>query len=127
VIGASNRPDQIDPAMLRGGRPSRTIILGPPEQARPPRAPAPEHSKDADRRRPARRERERQARERQTAERSPEDPGEEPGTHPIDPDSRAADPAGPDPEADAGRDDPRLGKPAPPGNIHIGGGLTGGS
>ena len=73
------------------------------------------------------REHERQARERQAAERSPEDPGEDAGKHPIDPDSRAADPAGPDPEADAGRDDPRSGKPAPPGNVHIGGGLTGGS
>jgi hypothetical protein len=73
------------------------------------------------------REHERQARERQAAERSPEDPGKDAGTHPIDPDSGAADPAGPDPDADAGRDDPRTGKPAPPGNIHIGGGLTGGS
>jgi transitional endoplasmic reticulum ATPase len=33
VIGASNRPDQIDPAMLRGGRLSRTIILGLPDEA----------------------------------------------------------------------------------------------
>jgi transitional endoplasmic reticulum ATPase len=32
VIGASNRPDQIDPAMLRGGRLSRTIILGLPDE-----------------------------------------------------------------------------------------------
>ncbi len=31
VIGASNRPDQIDPAMLRGGRLSRTIVLGLPD------------------------------------------------------------------------------------------------
>jgi transitional endoplasmic reticulum ATPase len=45
VIGASNRPDQIDPAMLRGGRLSRTIILGLPDErgrlailCRPPRA-----------------------------------------------------------------------------------------
>lgn len=27
-IGATNRPDQIDPALLRGGRLSRTIVLG---------------------------------------------------------------------------------------------------
>jgi transitional endoplasmic reticulum ATPase len=33
VVGASNRPDQIDPAMLRGGRLSRTIILGLPDEA----------------------------------------------------------------------------------------------
>src|SRR3712207_3015713 len=32
VIGASNRPDQIDPAMLRGGRLSRTIVLGLPDE-----------------------------------------------------------------------------------------------
>jgi transitional endoplasmic reticulum ATPase len=32
VIGASNRPDQIDAAMLRGGRLSRTIILGLPDE-----------------------------------------------------------------------------------------------
>jgi transitional endoplasmic reticulum ATPase len=33
VIGATNRPDQIDPAMLRGGRLSRTIVLGLPDDA----------------------------------------------------------------------------------------------
>lgn len=33
VVGASNRPDQIDPAMLRGGRLSRTIVLGLPDAA----------------------------------------------------------------------------------------------
>src|ERR687898_1401830 len=33
VVGASNRPDQIDPAMLRGGRLSRTIVLGLPDEA----------------------------------------------------------------------------------------------
>jgi transitional endoplasmic reticulum ATPase len=33
IIGATNRPDQIDPAMLRGGRLSRTIVLGLPDQA----------------------------------------------------------------------------------------------
>jgi transitional endoplasmic reticulum ATPase len=33
VIGATNRPDQIDPAMLRGGRLSRTIVLGLPDEA----------------------------------------------------------------------------------------------
>jgi transitional endoplasmic reticulum ATPase len=32
IIGATNRPDQIDPAMLRGGRLSRTIVLGLPDQ-----------------------------------------------------------------------------------------------
>jgi len=33
IIGATNRPDQLDPAMLRGGRLSRTIILGLPDEA----------------------------------------------------------------------------------------------
>ena len=33
IIGATNRPDQLDPAMLRGGRLSRTIVLGLPEEA----------------------------------------------------------------------------------------------
>ena len=33
VIGATNRPDQIDPALLRGGRLSRTIVLGLPAEA----------------------------------------------------------------------------------------------
>jgi transitional endoplasmic reticulum ATPase len=32
VIGATNRPDQIDPALLRGGRLSRTIVLGLPDE-----------------------------------------------------------------------------------------------
>lgn len=32
VIGATNRPDQLDPAMLRGGRLSRTIVLGLPDE-----------------------------------------------------------------------------------------------
>ena len=31
VVGATNRPDQLDPALLRGGRLSRTIILGLPD------------------------------------------------------------------------------------------------
>jgi transitional endoplasmic reticulum ATPase len=35
VVGATNRPDQLDPALLRGGRLSRTVVLGlPDEQAR---------------------------------------------------------------------------------------------
>jgi transitional endoplasmic reticulum ATPase len=35
LIGATNRPDQLDPALLRGGRLSRTVVLGlPDEQAR---------------------------------------------------------------------------------------------
>ncbi|HEX8051157.1 MAG TPA: AAA family ATPase [Solirubrobacterales bacterium] len=35
VVGATNRPDQLDPALLRGGRLSRTIVLGlPDEEAR---------------------------------------------------------------------------------------------
>ncbi len=31
VVGATNRPDQLDPALLRGGRLSRTIVLGLPD------------------------------------------------------------------------------------------------
>ena len=33
IIGATNRPDQLDPALLRGGRLSRTIMLGLPDEA----------------------------------------------------------------------------------------------
>jgi transitional endoplasmic reticulum ATPase len=33
VVGATNRPDQLDPALLRGGRLSRTIMLGLPDEA----------------------------------------------------------------------------------------------
>jgi transitional endoplasmic reticulum ATPase len=33
IVGATNRPDQIDAAMLRGGRLSRTIVLGLPAEA----------------------------------------------------------------------------------------------
>jgi transitional endoplasmic reticulum ATPase len=32
IVGATNRPDQLDPAMLRGGRLSRTIVLGIPDE-----------------------------------------------------------------------------------------------
>ena len=32
VIGATNRPDQLDPAIVRGGRLSRTIVLGLPDE-----------------------------------------------------------------------------------------------
>ena len=32
VVGATNRPDQLDPALLRGGRLSRTIVLGLPDK-----------------------------------------------------------------------------------------------
>jgi len=33
VVGATNRPDQLDPALLRGGRLSRTVVLGLPDEA----------------------------------------------------------------------------------------------
>ena len=33
IIGATNRPDQLDPALLRGGRLSRTIVLGLPDES----------------------------------------------------------------------------------------------
>lgn len=33
VVGATNRPDQLDPAIVRGGRLSRTIVLGLPDAA----------------------------------------------------------------------------------------------
>src|SRR5215207_153928 len=32
VVGATNRPDQLDPALLRGGRLSRPIVLGLPDE-----------------------------------------------------------------------------------------------
>jgi transitional endoplasmic reticulum ATPase len=32
LVGATNRPDQLDPALLRGGRLSRTIMLGLPDE-----------------------------------------------------------------------------------------------
>ncbi|MCW2923117.1 MAG: vat2, partial [Thermoleophilia bacterium] len=35
IMGATNRPDQLDPALLRGGRLSRTLVIGLPDaQAR---------------------------------------------------------------------------------------------
>ncbi len=34
VVGATNRPDQLDPALRRGGRLSRTIFLGLPDEER---------------------------------------------------------------------------------------------
>ncbi len=33
VVGATNRPDQLDPALLRGGRLSRTLVIGLPDEA----------------------------------------------------------------------------------------------
>jgi transitional endoplasmic reticulum ATPase len=33
IVGATNRPDQLDPALLRGGRLSRTIVLGLPDES----------------------------------------------------------------------------------------------
>jgi transitional endoplasmic reticulum ATPase len=33
IVGATNRPDQLDPALLRGGRLSRTVVLGLPDEA----------------------------------------------------------------------------------------------
>jgi transitional endoplasmic reticulum ATPase len=32
IVGATNRPDDLDPALLRGGRLSRTIVLGLPDE-----------------------------------------------------------------------------------------------
>ena len=32
VVGATNRPDQLDPALLRGGRLSRTLVIGLPDE-----------------------------------------------------------------------------------------------
>ncbi len=32
IVGATNRPDELDPALLRGGRLSRTIVLGLPDE-----------------------------------------------------------------------------------------------
>jgi transitional endoplasmic reticulum ATPase len=32
IVGATNRPDQLDPALLRGGRLSRTIVLAVPDE-----------------------------------------------------------------------------------------------
>lgn len=47
VIGATNRPDQIAPAMLRGGRLSRTIMLGLPDEAGAAGDPAAAHGPHA--------------------------------------------------------------------------------
>ena len=33
IVGATNRPDQLDPALLRGGRLSRTVVLGLPDES----------------------------------------------------------------------------------------------
>jgi hypothetical protein len=72
-------------------------------------------------------EHERKAQAHDPSERSPKGAGDT-GVRPIEPDSRAADPAGPDPaEGDPALDDDRSGRPGPPGNIDIGGGVTGGS
>jgi hypothetical protein len=73
------------------------------------------------------REHERQAQERDPAERDADTPPDVAGNRLIDPDARTADPAGPDSDADADLDDPRPGRPGPPGNINVGGGTTGGS
>jgi ATPase family protein associated with various cellular activities (AAA) len=48
VIGATNRPDQLDPALLRGGRLSRTIVLGLPDERGRLGDPLPLHVEDAD-------------------------------------------------------------------------------
>jgi transitional endoplasmic reticulum ATPase len=32
IVGATNRPDQLDPAIMRGGRLSRTVVLGLPDE-----------------------------------------------------------------------------------------------
>ena len=72
-------------------------------------------------------EHEAQAQAHEPAERSPEG-NDDTGVRPIDPHSRAADPAGPDEaEGDPALDDDRAGRPGPPGNIDVGGGVTGGS
>ena len=55
IIGATNRPDQLDPALLRGGRLSRTIVLGLPDEGESARSAQAQHRADADGRRPARR------------------------------------------------------------------------
>ena len=40
VLGATNRPDLIDPALLRPGRLERLVFVEPPDAAGPPRNPA---------------------------------------------------------------------------------------
>jgi hypothetical protein len=71
------------------------------------------------------REHERHAQEHEPAERAP-DVAAGDGDPVIDPEARTADPAGPDAEReDRGLDEP-TGKPAPPGNVDLGGGVSGG-
>jgi hypothetical protein len=71
------------------------------------------------------REHERQAQEHEPAERGP-DAAAGDGDPVIDPESRTADPAGPDQEREDRGSDESAGKPGPPGNLDLGGGVSGG-